>query len=138
MVTFVDTSALYAVLDANDANHAAAAGTFTELLDRGERLVTHNYVVLETTALVQRRLGVVATRVFHDDVVPAMEVVWIDEDLHRAAVDGLLGAGRRDISLVDWASFITIRRHGLGQAFVFDADFAAQGIAVVPESPHAG
>lgn len=131
MSVFVDTSALYAVLDRDDDHHAAAATTYAALLDSGT-LLTHSYVVLETTALVQRRLGMEAVRTLVDDVLPAFELVFVDEALHRTAEAALLAAGRRDVSLVDWTSFELMRRQGLAGAFAFDEDFAGQGFELVP------
>lgn len=132
MVTLVDTSALYAHLDSADANHERATATLLELLDAGERLVTHNYVLVETAALVQRRLGVEATRILHDDVLPVIDTIWIDEPTHRLAITAMIGAGRRGISLVDWTSFVVMRQHRLDRAFAFDTDFTTQGLEVVP------
>lgn len=53
---FIDTSALYAARNLEDQNHAAAYEHWAELLEGDERLVTSNCVLLETTALVGRRL----------------------------------------------------------------------------------
>ncbi|HWP61844.1 MAG TPA: PIN domain-containing protein [Candidatus Binatia bacterium] len=61
MTTFVDTSALYALLDRDADEHRQAAAAFDRLLD-AERLVTHNYVVVEVEALARARLGMGATR----------------------------------------------------------------------------
>ena len=55
MAHFVDTSALYALLDRADPNHGPAANVFPPLLRDG--LVTHNYVVVESLALLDRRCG---------------------------------------------------------------------------------
>lgn len=131
MSVFVDTSALYALLDRDDENHPAAAEAFSALLDR-EALLTHGYVVVETTALVQRRLGMEAVRALVDDVLPAFELVFVDEPLHQAAVAALLASGARDVSLVDWTSFELMRWLGVGKAFAFDEDFARQGFDVLP------
>lgn len=131
MSVFVDTSALYAVLDREDENHAAAGETFAALLDR-ESLLTHSYVVVETTALVQRRLGLEAARALTDEVLPALELVFVDESLHRAAAAALLASGARDVSLVDWTSFELMRRLGVAEAFAFDDDFARQGFTFLP------
>ena len=98
----------------------------------GEPLLTHNYVVLETTALTQRRLGGAAVRALHEDLLPLVDVVWVDEDLHRAAVTALLAGIRRRVSLVDWVSFELMRRRGIETAFAFDRDFGVQGFETVP------
>ena len=133
MVTFVDTSAIYAYLDRNDDSHAAATSTLFEMLDRREPLVTHSYVAVEASALVQRRLGTIANRALHDDVFRAIEIVWIDQATHRQAVEAMLAADRRDVSLVDWTSFVVIRERRIEQAFTFDADFRDRGWSVVPD-----
>jgi predicted nucleic acid-binding protein len=131
MSVFVDTSALYAVLDRDDENHTVAAEAFAALLER-EALVTHGYVVVEASALAQRRLGVDAVRALVDDVLPAIELFLVDEQLHRAAVAALLASGARDVSLVDWTSFELMRRFRIAEAFAFDEDFARQGFTVIP------
>ena len=61
MSVFVDTSALYAVLDADDGKHSPACAEWQRLL-LNSSLVTTNYVLVETTALLQHRLGVEAVR----------------------------------------------------------------------------
>ena len=126
-MTFLDTSALYALLDRDDACHAEAARLWRWLLERDERLVTTNYVVVETVALVQRRLGLEAIRTLLDDVLPVVHVVWVDERLHDAACTALLASARPQASLVDWSSFEFMRRHGVRSAFAFHDDFRALG-----------
>jgi predicted nucleic acid-binding protein len=128
----VDTSALFALLDADDANHERARAHLEAVIAGNAPLLTHEYVVLETTALVQRRLGVGPLRRFLDDLLPLVYIAWVDEALHLEAREALLAAGRRDVSLVDWTSFLVMRRHGVRRAFTFDADFGAQGFEVAP------
>ena len=128
---FVDTSALYALLDRDDANHQEAKGIWAQLLESGAALLTHSYVLVEAFALVQRRLGLEATRALHDDLIPVLEIVWVEEDLHRAAVEALLAYGSRAISLVDWVSFLLMRRRGIQKAFAFDEDFKQQGFVLL-------
>ncbi len=84
-------------------------------------------MLVETTALLQHRIGMDAVRVFSDDIVPALEVRWIGEEEHRAATLAVLAANRRGLSLVDCTSFEVMRRLGLRTAFSFDAHFAEQG-----------
>ena len=131
MTTFVDTSAIYALLDRDDTNHTAAAGWFGGPA-RGQRLLTHNYVIVEAAALVHRRLGATASRALFDRLVPVLQVIFVDEALHAGAVKGWLGLGTRRSSLVDWVSFELMRQRAVEQAFAFDEDFLSEGIAVVP------
>jgi predicted nucleic acid-binding protein len=44
----------------------------------------------------------------------------------------MLAAGRKRISLVDWASFGLMRRLRIDTAFTFDRDFAGQGFELIP------
>jgi predicted nucleic acid-binding protein len=122
---FVDTSALLAILDEADAHHAAAAATFRSLVGRAE-LVTHNYIHVEAAALVGRRLGAAALDALTGRLLPVMTTVWIDEDLHQAAL-AARGGRTGGPSLVDEVSFVVMRRSGIDEAFAFDADFEAQG-----------
>ena len=131
MSVFVDTTALYAVLDRGDEYHAAAAEIWRRLIDGADRLVSSNYVVVESCALVQNRLGMRAARALHDGVLPWLETYWITVEDHNGAMDALLVADRRNLSLVDCTSFVAMRRLGLRRAFAFDEDFAEQGFEVL-------
>jgi predicted nucleic acid-binding protein len=132
---FVDTSALYAALDATDANAPTAVPLWARLLDDVEvgtiELFTHSSVIVESVALVQRRLGMAATRVLLDEFVRLMTVVWVDAELHARATTALLAANRRDVSLVDWTSFEVMRERTLDVAFAFDEDFSKQGFTLL-------
>ncbi len=132
MTTFVDTSGLLAVLDADDAGHARAARAWRGLLANDEPLVTSSHVLVELYALAQRRLGMDAVRALATAFAPLLEVVWVDEPLHAAALSALLAAGHKGLSLVDCTSFEVMRRHGIRRAFALDADFARHGFEVVP------
>lgn len=127
---FVDTSALYALLDADDPRHGAATAQFTVLRELGG-LVTHNYVLVEATAILQRRSGLGAVQRLVDLVSP-MEVVWVDDATHKAAMAALLATPRRRLSLVDRVSFEVMRDRGITEAFAFDPDFAREGFTMLP------
>lgn len=129
---FVDTSAVYAVLDADDAGHPAARATWSELLASDSPLITSNYILVESFALLQNRLCSAAVRVFQEDIVPLFDVRWVDGTLHHAAVSALLVAGRKKLSLVDCSSFEVMRRTGIRTAFSLDRHFAEQGFQVIP------
>lgn len=127
MSMFVDTSALIAVLHADDDNHAHASAIFRSLIERDALLATSSYVLVETTALIQHRFGLPAVRRFQDDVVPVLDIIWVHAELHAEGMAALLTAGRRDLSLVDCVSFACMRRHGISHAFHFDRHFREQG-----------
>jgi predicted nucleic acid-binding protein len=131
-VVFVDTSAFYAVLDRDDANHHCAAGIWRQLIAEEAKLVTSNYILVETAALIEHRLGLEAVRAFEDRVRPILDVEWLDESVHRRAVDAVLTAARRRVSLVDTTSFLVMRDCRIRSAFCFDSHFAEQGFAMEP------
>jgi predicted nucleic acid-binding protein len=128
---FLDASALYALFDADDAQHRTAARGWNELLSSDDPLHTTNYVVLELSAVLQRRLGVDAVDALATYLLPWVHVLWIDEALHAQAVAGVLAARRGDLSLVDCASFAAMRGLGLRRAFTLDPHFAEQGFIAV-------
>ena len=129
---FVDTSALYAWLVEADENHQAAIGAAPWLRSRGASLVTSSFVVHETVALLQARIGVAAVRIFYRDVLPLLDVVWVGEDLLHRSMAALLASSRRTISLTDWSGITIMREREIGQVFAFDGDFARQGLELVP------
>ncbi len=52
--------------------------------------------------------------------------------IYEQALAGLLAARRRDLSLVDSASFVLMRRLGIRRALTVDKHFAEQGFDIVP------
>lgn len=123
---FLDTSAIYALADASDPNHPRAKERLRLALEAGEEILTHNYVLVESMALIQRRLGLEAAIHFARDA-KAFDVEWIDEATHDEAVRRLAKSGKRGISLVDQVSFLIMRRRGVRTALAFDPDFEAEG-----------
>jgi predicted nucleic acid-binding protein len=129
---FVDTSALLALLADNDTNHAAARQALHTLETSRSTLVSTNYIIVETVALTQRRLGMAAVRTFIDKIVPLLQIEWIDTALHNRAIHTLLVANRRRLSLADCASLEVMHQLGISTAFVFDAHFQEQGFTCIP------
>ncbi len=132
MTTFVDTSAFLALLVAEDRNHGAAAEWFRSAALHHETLITHSYVVVESIALIHRRLGPALTRAFIEDLLPVCELRFIDEPLHARATSAFVAALGRRPSFVDRVSFEVMRREGIRRAFAFDLDFPREGFETVP------
>jgi len=129
---FVDTSALYALLVRNEEEHEAVSGAFLALMEQQQGLATTNYVLVETTALLQRRIGLAAVRDLAERIVPLVTVHSISEAVHRRAQEHMLRSDRRGLSLVDCTSFEVMEREGLVEALALDADFAEAGFRVLP------
>ena len=132
---FVDTSALYALADSADPNHEKARRILDGLLDRDEILLTHSYVLVESIALVQHRLGTAPAVQLAES--RGFEVEWIDAARHGETVRVLGARGKRRVSFVDLVSFGVMRARGIGTAFAFDEDFRREGfaLAIEPSSP---
>ncbi len=130
---FVDTSAFLAILDADDDFHAEAKRAWGEVLSSDSSLVTSNYILVETFALVQNRLGLQAIRVFQEDIVPLFSIRWVDSVIHSAATGALFAANRKKLSLVDCTSFEVMRNTATKCAFTFDNHFKQQGFDCIPK-----
>lgn len=129
---FIDTSAFYALLDADDAGHRRVKDAWAKLLKTDSFLVTSNYILVETLALVRNRLGIEAVRVFQEDIVPLLDIRWIDAPLHAAATSAMLAAGRKQLSMVDCSSFEVMRKAGIRRAFTLDRHFREFGFECMP------
>lgn len=129
---YVDTSAFLALINEDDPYHDQAMQTWEQLISDEQKLICNNYVLVESIALIQRRVGLEAVSILHNDILPFIEVDWLDEDLHNSIVKAVLKNNRRQLSLVDHSSFDTMRRHGIKTAFVFDGHFSEQGFDTIP------
>lgn len=125
---FVDTSGFYALLDGTDPFHAVARQCFERIESGGGRLLTTNYVVHESWALIQRRLGWEALDVFLLDLVPRCEVVFVDAGLHALGVTRCQQVRERRFSLTDAVSLECMKLRGLTEAIVEDEHFRREGV----------
>lgn len=131
MAVFADTSGFFAVVATEDTNHRRAQTTWEGLIASGERLISHSYVLSETFGLVQRRFGMDAIHTLQDEILPAVEIVWVDKELHEVAARALTASQNRRISLVDYVSFEVMARRGIQVAFAFDEDFVRAGFRLL-------
>jgi predicted nucleic acid-binding protein len=132
MRIFVDTSGFFALLDRDDADHKKAKKIWSDVLNPENTLITSNYVIVESFALIQHRLGLEAVRGFHEDMLPLINIEWIDAEIHKFGVSALLAASRRKLSLVDCVSFETMRTLGIKTVFAFDPHFVELGFKCIP------
>jgi predicted nucleic acid-binding protein len=129
---FVDTSALYALISTEDQNLTLAVATWRYFLERGDLLLTNNYVLVECFALIQNRLGIEFIRTLQSNIVQFLQIDWIGEQQHTSSVHDVFTANRRQLSLVDFSSFETMRRLGVRKVFSFDEHFREQDFEVIP------
>ena len=126
----VDTSALLALLDADDPRHDAVRAAFAEHPD--DDLVTHGYVIAESIAVAGRRLGIDGVISLLDDVLPAISVLPVDSATHATAQTRYRAALPSGVSFVDQVSFVVIEREAIDTVLGLDADFVRPGLNVIP------
>lgn len=129
---YIDTSAFLAMINSDDPDHDLAMKTWQQLIEDEQTLVCNNYVLVESIALIQRRVGLKAVSILHNDILPFIQIDWLDEELHNSIVKALVKNDRRQISLVDRSSFDTMRRYDIKTAFAFDNHFSEQGFDIIP------
>ncbi len=126
---FVDSSAFYALLDETDPHCKEAGRQFARAEAEKWNLVITNYVLQESAALIQHRLGWAALDAWLEVTLPMCEIVWVDEALHRTGAARWNRERSRRLSLTDCVSFEVMRRRGLREALAFDEHFAVEGMA---------
>jgi len=132
MSVFVDTSALYALMVSTEEKHSEIVVTFRDMAASGRRLLTTNYILIETFALLQHRIGLEAVRDLEYRVVPLLEIRWVDGAIHRRAMQRLLRTDKRKLSLVDCCSFSVMDMEGISEALSLDSDFEREGYRLQP------
>jgi uncharacterized protein len=118
-----DTSALLALVLADDSHHEAAT-RFVRTRPR-ERFVMTELILSEVVTRVRARADAARAVAFADDVLRSRryDVVFVDSELLRGALDQMRRLADKRLSLTDCASFELMERLGLDGAFTFDRDF---------------
>ena len=129
MKVFADTSGIFALLVGNDSMHQRAKLAFTDYAERKAPLFTSSFVLVETTALLQRRIGLAAARDLNSRIIPLLNIIWTDKEWYGRAVQRLFLEGRKDLSLVDCLSFEIMDAYDIPAAFAFDKHFDEIGFS---------
>jgi predicted nucleic acid-binding protein len=122
----LDTSGLLCLHNRAEPLHMDA-----RTLYRAARIrVTHSYVLAEFVALAHaRRLPRMAALTFISDLVenPDIDMVWVDEALHREAMALLMARPDKTYSLCDAVSFVLMRQRHVSEALTTDHHFEQEG-----------
>jgi len=129
---FIDSSAGYTLMDRSDRCHNTAAELWQYFIKSDAQMLTSNYIVLETLALLQHRLGFKAADLWYRDILGIVDVIWVERNIHDLAYELWLSLGRRRLSFVDCVSFVVMRQNGIEAVFGFDVHFAEQGFIIRP------
>ena len=129
---FVDTSAFFASFNDHDAQYRAAAAILNWLLDERGHLVTSNFVLAETHAILLSKLGrAVALRILTDLYGGWVGIARVDEADERRARALLARYDDKNFSYADATSFVIMERLGITEAFTFDRHFTQYGFQTV-------
>jgi predicted nucleic acid-binding protein len=127
---FVDTSAIIALFEVDEAAHARVGDAFAR--GRTEHLSTHAYVVVETLALARRRYGPAVAAEIIDRILTGITVKPVDAELHATALTAFRETVDSSVSFVDRTSFAFMRREGITRAIALDVDFRTAGFETLP------
>ena len=122
----LDTSGLFGLLHQDEPQHRQAVALYAQ----AHRRLTHSYVLAELIPLAQVRglsrdlVWDFSLRALDDDEV---EVVWVDELLHRQALNLLQARRDKGYSLCDAVSFVLMRECGIVEALTTDKHFVQEG-----------
>lgn len=123
---FLDSSAIYALADRNDANNAEAVRLFNTAIAQDEQFILHNYILVEATALLHKRLGKQSAEQFLRDAT-GFTTIWLDDAMHMHAVQCFAQVASPKISFVDAVSFYLMVRHRITHYLGFDKHFIQEG-----------
>lgn len=126
---FFDTSAAVALASGEDDHHGDAVRAIEAIANSRATLLTHNYVLVESAALLQGRLGLPSALNFLSNS-ESFYVHWVTHEDHMEAVALLRQRNRRRLSLVDCMSFVIMRKYGVATALAYDSDFQTEGFTV--------
>lgn len=126
----IDISAFYALAASNDSFHDQARRTYQRMVDWDQELWTTSYVLVETCALIQRRLGFDTLKDFLEPLRDPVHVVWVEHGIHSEAWQELVSRGGRGLSFVDWTTALAARRLR-ADVFTFDEGFEREGVRVI-------
>ena len=116
-----DSSAILALLDADDADHERAVEAAGQIASEKRPSFVTNYIEVEAHALLLRKLGrTVAREWLLTGGLPVIRALPEEEDRAREII---ARHSDKDWSLCDAISFAVLDVRGIGRAFTFDRHF---------------
>ncbi len=129
---FVDTSAYFSYINPKDASHGATQHIMTRLADAHAALLTSNFVVAGTHALLLTRVSHTAATRFLDAIFAgASQIIRVREVDETVARDIIRRLADKEYSYTDATSFAIMSRLHIHEAFSLDQHFAQYGFTLV-------
>ena len=125
----VDTSAVFALLDKSDQNHAAARNLIEDLRRRRVEPLLTNFILAESHAFLLSRLGADIARRWVLGNAWAVERIGEEDESRATAI--LARYIDKTFSYTDATSFAVMERLALKVAFAFDPHFRQYGFKLL-------
>ncbi len=120
-----DSSAILALLDADDADHARAVAVARQIASEGRPSFITNYIEVEAHALLVRKLGrTLALEWLLTGRLPVVRALPVEEERAREIVTRHTD---KDWTLCDAISFAVLEARHIARAFTFDHHFRQYG-----------
>ncbi len=122
----VDTSGFLCLYEKKEPHHEKAI----KFYDSAKARLTTSYVLAEYTASAQirgisrREIIKFSTRILDDEEI---DIVWIDENLHRQAIELIQKREDKNYSVCDAAGFVLMREREITEALTTDKHFEQEG-----------
>jgi predicted nucleic acid-binding protein len=130
---FVDSFAWIAAINKSDNYHAAALRIVEDLLSKRAKLITTNYVIIETVnalSKVEFRKTVIEF-INKLEKSPSVEIIKITEDIYDRAWRLYQQRMDKDWGITDCTSFEVMKMFNLKRAFTNDKHFKQSGFSLV-------
>jgi predicted nucleic acid-binding protein len=120
-----DSSAILALLDADDADHARAVAVARQIASEARPIFITNYIEAEAHALLVRKLGrALARQWLLTGGLPVVRALPAEE---QSAREILARYTDKDWTLCDAISFAVLDARRVARAFTFDQHFRQYG-----------
>lgn len=128
---FVDTAGWVCLADRQEHYHQAAVSTYRAIRDEARIFVTTNYVLTELVAVLlsPKRFArsLIVSFVESIKTAPHVQIVHVEPELDEEAWQIFRSRTDKNWSLVDCASFVVMRKHGILEALTTDHHFEQAG-----------
>jgi hypothetical protein len=131
---FVDTAGWMACADAADPACVTARAARDRSLERGQFLITTDYVIDETLTLIRLRLGLTAAEAWWAQIQASsrLRVEWVGAARADKARHLFFRHRDKDFSFTDCTSFVVMQELKLRQALTTDGHFSQVGFDALP------
>ncbi|HLF86471.1 MAG TPA: type II toxin-antitoxin system VapC family toxin [Nitrospiria bacterium] len=135
MRIFIDTSAFYALEDADDQHHEKAQSIKRRFQEERPMLFTTHHILAESVTLIGSRLLPHRAITFarHLLLSRIIRIVRTDEEIEQAALNVYERFDDPRLSFTDCLSFTVMRALGITTAFGFDRHFERAGFLLLYE-----